>query len=226
MKKFFSKNHRVMLFIFSIGTLAYAALLVLYSLFKGFTIGQFFPILASFVIAVIGFLAIMMVPLFIFIKKEQIAKIIYLVLAGYYILSQLQARMLAGSNFIEEADKNLISYSIISFIIGFLLLAVIAFVVLSFAIKKKEQLLSHFILITGVLIIVLAMVSGVNLIISQNENYATTADILETAANSFVLPSVLLLGYIYFFYGKKEDEPELPKVEEEQQKEGDPSAEE
>ena len=197
----------------AIGAFLYALLFAIVAIGRGTTSGGFMPVFAGIIIMIVGSALIAGVGLFTLLKKQAVAKLLYTVLVCYWILATAQNLLWMGGNAVEEMPGELVVGSIFAFISGLILLSVIALLVLSVLLKKKQMVLFAIFGILG--FVTFMLVSGIILLVAYGKYHGSWAEGLSIAADYFVAPIVISIGALYF-YG---DFVELPEKVKESPKE-------
>ena len=204
----------------AIGAFLYALLFAIVAIGRGTTSGGFMPVFAGIIIMFVGSALIAGVGLFILLKKQAVAKLLYTVLVCYWILSTTQNLLWMGGNVIEDMPGELITGSIFAFISAIMLLCVIVFLVLSVLLKKKQFVSFAVFGILG--FITFMLISGIILLVAYSKNHNSWAECLSVAADYFLAPIVISLGALYFygdFVELLEKAKETPKEETEKNEE-------
>jgi len=162
--------------------------------------GDFFSVMAGLIITTVGIIALAVTPVFLILKKDNIAKIAFTILGGYWVISTLLSEISSGYNFDVNNPGIFNAASIFSFILGIVLLAIVVLIVLSIALKKD---IFKVIAMFGVLsFIFLALVAGILWICcyASNPDFYVWTDYVGIIGNYFVLPTVVTFGVLYFYY--------------------------
>lgn len=206
--------------IYMVGATIYALLFAVIAIGNGATGGQFMPVFAGLIIMAAGIIAIGSVPLLMLLKKEDAAKIIFVVLAGYWLVSQAQARIGMAGGIVDGVDGTAVTGYVFGFISGIMLLIIGILVIVYTIFSKKRGLMgvAFWIMLSFVLV---AMITGIIILIAQAKAKANWAAIMDTVAEGFIVPTVVVFGYIYFFAnpneikGEDKEENKDDSVEEE-----------
>ena len=143
------------------------------------------------------------VPVFLLLKKDNIAKIVFTVLAGYWLISTILSSIGAGDNFEPNGDALFNTASIFTFILGLSLLAAVVLFILSIVLKKSLLRLIAFIVVLAV--VLLAELCGI-FWLAMYGKYAAEYDyvvpfqqVVDIIGDYFILPPLVCIGAIEFY---------------------------
>ena len=207
MNKFLNALGKPAKWILLIGSALYALLFAIMTFAQ--IDGNFFSVMASLIIGVVGFAVLAAVPLFILLKKENISKIVFSILAGYWLISSFLGEVGAGYN-IDNGNPGIFNAAcVFSFIFGLTLLAVAALLVLSFVLKKD---LFRLIALGALAIaIFMALVAGIlwlsyfGYVKAEYDMNTSWVRVLSTICDYFFLPLIVSMGYLYFYGAPQQD---------------------
>ena len=167
--------------------------------------GSFMPVLVSLILLFVGVALLLITPILVLVKKDQVAKIVFLLLLGYWFLTKIEGLYTLSvvfTGFVEDAGA--VTQGILSFLTASLLLSVLVIVALEFALKKP--ILRLIALIVFVVFIFFSCLTGlfafINAIRWQSEWKAYVSPFMEYT----LLPLVVCFGYLYFSGAPKADE--------------------
>lgn len=194
---FLKKPARLILII---GSFLYLLLFVLINTEFGDT---FFSVFGGITILITGVVALAVTPVFLLLKKDNIAKIVFTFLAGYWLISTILSSIGAGNNFEPDGDALFNTASIFTFILGLTLLAAVVLFILSVILKNNVLRLIAFIVVLAV--IAVALLSGI-FWLAMYGKYAAEYDynvpfqqVVNIIANYFILPPLVCIGAIEFY---------------------------
>ena len=188
-----------------IGSFVYALLFAVVSFANAG--GGFFPTITAIIIATTGSIALIVVPIFLLLKKENVSKIAFTILAGYWIISSLLSNISNGY-YIDTADNTVeglfVTASVFSFIFGIVLLAAIILFVLSIALKKDILKVISFFICLGV--VLFAMLVGIfwfiyygNVQAEYGANFVRWDNYFDIVMRYYIAPILVLEGAVYFY---------------------------
>ena len=195
MEKFFQALSKPAKWIFIVGGFFYAAW------FATITIvgigNNFLQVIAALIILSIGVFLLVAAPILSLLGKVEPAKMVFLFLLGYWVLSTIQ-NWLVGAAGLAATDNGLaVTSGIFMFIAGLGVVAILILVILELMLKKPALRLISLIVFVG--IIVVGFIAALLLFIL----YAQGDAVWPTGLNNFVqfaiLPIVICFGYLYFF---------------------------
>lgn len=196
MEKFFNILLKPAKWILIIGSLVYA---VWFAIETASSInGTFMGVVSNLLILIVGSALLFSVPLLILFKKEDMAKIAFFILAGYWLISTTLSMFGYAQTYTELNDGLAITGGIFAFIAALCLVGVLALIVLEFVIKKPALRLFTFFVMIGV--IVFTLLTGILLFALYASNgsplgWSFTADLL---VKNLLVPTVVCFGCLYF----------------------------
>lgn len=196
MEKFFNVLLKPAKWILIIGSLVYA---VWFAVETASSInGTFMGVVSNLLILIVGSALLFSVPLLILFKKEDMAKIAFFILAGYWLISTTLSMFGYAQTYTELNDGLAVTGGIFAFIAALCLVGVLALIVLEFVIKKPALRLFTFFVMIGV--IVFTLLTGILLFALYASNgsplgWSFTADLL---VKNLLVPTVVCFGCLYF----------------------------
>ncbi len=200
MEKIFSALAKPAKLIFIIGGFVYA---LWFAIQTGLSInGSFTNVLANIVILFVGTGLLIIPPLFLLLKKEELAKIIFVLLLGYWVLSAPTEFFFLAETFEEAQEFYPVFVAIVLLIVGLGIVTILVFVVLQllFGLKVLRPITNLIALIVvgacilaAILFIILAAIRGADW--SFYVRYALM--------DMMVLPVTVGAGCLYFFNAQK-----------------------
>ena len=198
MDKFFKKLVGPAKWILIIGGFVFAAL---WSLSNVSFNGDFLPVLSSSIIALVGLFVLCVVPFMLIVKKDEIAKMVFLVLVGYWLISGILANFGHAGFASEGSPWYAVVYGVLGFIYGSLMLAILVFIVLSLITKKPlfRQLVGLGLLAliaTGILVYIFGVITAAKADWGWDVHLYLIADYI-------VSPILVLCGSLVFLFKSK-----------------------
>lgn len=196
MEKFFNVLLKPAKWILIIGSLVYA---VWFAVETASSInGTFMGVVSNLLILIVGSALLFSVPLLILFKKEDMAKIAFFILAGYWLISTTLSMFGYAQTYTELNDGLAVTGGVFAFIAALCLVGVLALIVLEFVIKKPALRLFTFFVMIGV--IVFTLLTGILLFALYASNgsplgWSFTADLL---VKNLLVPTVVCFGCLYF----------------------------
>lgn len=218
MKKIFDVLLRPSRMILLVASIAYAAIYAVITL--GNFGGGFLPVLARTIIFVLTLAALVSIPVLLLIKKEEAAKLVLVLLSGYWLISSTQNYLSYANWAGENAQALEVVIGIFGFLAGLALAGVVVLLVLKFILKKEVFKLSAVLTFAAAyLFIVVLFVLLLIYYIKLNTEYKQPIyDWTNFASLSLMLiaPISVLFGYLYFFGAPQyEFQKKAPKEEKE-----------
>ena len=179
-----------------IGSLVYATWFAVET--AGSINGSFMSVATHLIVLVVGSAMLFSVPLLVLFKKVDLAKIAFLILAGYWLISTTRSMFgYAEAYTIEGAPGVAIAGGIFAFLTGLCLVGVLVLIVLEFALKNSFFRLLAFFSMFGV--ILFGLVAGILLFVVYVDvgyyHWTTTASFL---VEYLLVPAVVCFGCLYF----------------------------
>lgn len=198
MKEKLTKMRGVFRLVYIIGAFLFAGLFALAAIGRGAAAGQFMPVLGGIIIMSVGALAVASVPILMLLNKEDIAKIIFSVLAGYWVISTGRGYIEYCQMAVEGATGLQVTVGIFGFLTGLTMLAMVAFLVLYLALGKKEIYLRiGFFLLLGT--VVMAFITGILYLVLLGQVKADWSNFVAGINDSFIAPILVATGFVYFY---------------------------
>lgn len=178
--------------------------------------GEFFPVFIGIIVLVATLAATAAVPVLLVMKKEEAAKIVFSILAGYWLISKTRGELATSSWVVDGLPLLYVAAAVFSVFFGLCLLAVIVLAILQYVLKKEFRPIIMCVLAGALLMAFVALILW--LVVYGKQDAAWTVFIDEFNAH-LVIPVTLIGGILYFFIDeapieKKEAKKEEPKVEE------------
>lgn len=199
MEKFFNLLSKPAKWIFIIGGLFYATWFIV---MRATAIdGTFVSVINGIVVLSIGAILIAGAPILVICRKDEAAKMVFLFLLGYWVLTSAQTFLSYAETFTDSRDGLAITAGIFAFIAGLGLAAIIVLIALEFIFKLKSLRFVAFLVMLGVIVcgfiaaLLIAIYAG-----TKNVFWPTGAELL---IEWMILPAVVTFGYIYFFGAPK-----------------------
>lgn len=180
--------------IFVIGGFFYAAWFAIVTA-TGFG-NSFISVIASLIIMTIGTALLVAAPLLVLLKKDNAAKMVFLFLLGYWVLTTIQNWLGTSAGLVESNDGLAIVAGIFSFVAGLGIVAVLVLTVLEIILKKPALRFVSFLVFLGV--IVVSFFAGLFLVILSGTNNAFWPNGVQFLIQFMILPIIICFGYIYF----------------------------
>ena len=200
MEKFLNALSKPAKWIFVIGGFFYATWFAIMTA-TGFGNG-FVSVIASLIIMTIGTALLVAAPLLVLLKKDNAAKMVFLFLLGYWVLSTIQSWLGTARGLVEFDNGLAAAAGIFSLIAGLGIVAILVLTILEFILKKPALRFVSFLVFLGV--VATAFIAGLLLVI-----YSGTANVLWPNGINFlvefmILPIIICFGYLYFMGSPKE----------------------
>lgn len=154
-------------------------------------------VITSLIIMTVGTALLVATPLLILLKKESAAKILFVFLLGYWLLSTIQAWFMYADALVNSNDALSIVSGIFSFILGLGTVTILVLTVLEFILKKPAFRFISFIIFLA--IVGLAFITSIFLIINTIRLDAFWPNGVDFFVQYMILPAVLCFGYLFFF---------------------------
>lgn len=224
MKKIFDALLKPSRMILIIASFAYAGLYSIVA-FGGIG-GGFLPVMAQLIITVLTLCAIVAAPILLLIKKEEAAKLVFILVAGYFLLNRTQG-WLGYAQWAGENSEGLpIPIGIFGFLAGLALAGVLVLLILHFILKKEVLKLSAVFAYVGAYFFFFVMsVLLFAYYCKLNADYGGNAVGWTSFVDIFadlIAPVAVLFGYLYFLgapnyeFAKKAPKEKKPEPVEEQ----------
>ena len=195
MNKFFEVLAKPAKWVLIIGGFIYA---LWYAISRGASMdGSFMSVLVNLILLIVGTALLVAVPILVLLKKDDMAKIVFLILVGYWLLTSIQSYYAAAEGFCDAQDDAVaIIAGIFFFLAASCLLAVLVFIVLEFALKKPAMRFFAFIVLLA--LIVLAFLAGLFYFIEAVRFEWGWRQYIDPWIEYMLLPIVVCFGYLFF----------------------------
>ena len=197
MNNFFKALSKPAKWILVIGSLVYATWFAVQT--AGSIQGTFMSVASNLIILVVGSALLFSVPILILVKKVDMAKIAFLILAGYWLISTTRSMFNYAETYcVEGAPGAAIAGGIFAFLTGLCLVGVIALIVLELVAKKPGLRLFAFFAFFGV--ILFALLTGILLFASLVEasDYIGWARVANLLVEYLLVPTIVCFGVLFF----------------------------
>ena len=188
-----SKLQTPLKFILLIGSLVYFTLILICS-FGGMG-DNFFSVVANTIISVLTLGALASIPLFLLLKKERIARIIFTLLSGYWLISRSRDLLSMAFNFDAKGDGLFNTISIFGFFYGLALASCFVLIILGYILKKDVFKTIVWFILAGA--IVFAYVLGILMLIMYSNFDAGWTTYVNLIALYFIHPILIPVGCLY-----------------------------
>ena len=202
MGKFFNTLLKPAKWILIIGSLVYATWFVVQT--AGSITGTFMGVVCNLIILIVGAALLFSVPILVLFKKNDMAKIAFFILAGYWIISTTRSMFGYAINYcIEGAPGAAIAGGVFAFITGLCLVGVLALIIVEFVAKKPALRLFAFFAFFGV--ILFALLTGILLFagLVEASEYLGWARVANLLVEYLLVPTTVCFGVLYFFGAPK-----------------------
>ena len=195
MNKFFDALTKPAKWILIIGGFIYATW---YAVSRGANMnGNFMTVIVNLILLFVGTALLVAVPILVLLKKNEMAKMVFLILVGYWLLSGIQGYYGEAVEFCERTDDAVaIIGGILFFIAASCLLAVLVLIVLEFALKKP--LMRFFAFIMLIVLICFAFLAGLFFFIEAVRFDWGWWACIYPWIEFMLLPIVVCFGYLFF----------------------------
>lgn len=166
--------------------------------------GNFMNVIVHLILLFVGTALLVAVPILVLLKKDEMAKIVFLILVGYWLLSSIVGEYRLASALCDLTDDaGAITEGIFMFIAGSCLLAVLVFIVLEFALKKP--MMRFFAFLVFIIVIFFSFLAGLFAFINAIRWNAAWQSVINPWIEYMLLPIVVCFGYLYFSGAPKKD---------------------
>ena len=195
MEKFFNTLSKPAKWVLIIGGFIYA---LWYAICRGASMdGNFMSVLVNIILLFVGTALLVAVPILVLLKKNEMAKTVFLILVGYWLLSSIQSYYGWAEAFCDNTDDAVaIIGGIFFFIAASCLLAVLVLIVLEFALKKPK--LRFFAFLVILVLIGFAFLAGLFYFIEAIRYQWGWLRITDPWMEFVLLPIVVCFGYLFF----------------------------
>lgn len=195
MDKFFEVLTKPAKWVLIIGGFIYA---VWYAIGRGASMdGEFMSVLVNLILLIVGTALLVTVPILVLLNKNDMAKIVFLILVGYWLLSSIQSHYAQAEMFCSNTEDGVaITGGVFFFLAASSLLAVLVFIVLEFALKKPAMRFFAFIVMLAV--IGLSFLAGLFYFIEAVRYEWGWYSSINPWIEYMLLPIVVCFGYLFF----------------------------
>lgn len=172
--------------------------------------GDFFPVFIGIIVLVAKLAATAAVPTLLILKKDEIAKIVFVILSGYWLISSAEGQ-LSYASAVGYGTALYDCAAVFSVLFGLCLLAIIVLIVLGFALKGKDFKVVDLLLLCGA--IVLGLVALILWCVIYGKNQYPWTSFVSSINYFVVIPVTVAGGLLYYFVGINK----VVKVEEQQE---------
>ena len=197
MEKFFNILLKPAKWILVIGSFVYATWFAVQT--AGSISGTFMSVVCNLIILIVGSALLFSVPVLILLKKVDMAKIAFFILAGYWLISTARSMFgYAETYCIEDAPGAAVAGGVFAFITGLCLVGVLALIVLEFVAKKAFFRLFAFFAMFGV--ILFALLTGILLFagLVEYSDYLGWAHVANLLVEYLLVPAIVCFGCLFF----------------------------
>lgn len=232
MKKIFEVLSKPARLILIIAAFAYVGVYSVVA-FGGFG-GGFLPVLANIIIYVLTAGAVVAIPILLLLKKEEAAKLVFLLVGAYWLISESRG-LLSYANLVTENNEGLsVAYGVFGFLAGLALTGVVVLIVLKYILKKEVFKFCAVLTFVGaysfILVFFVLRFAYQCKINYEYRNYDYIIYQWLEFVNLFlylIAPVGVLFGYLYFLgapeYDFPKKAPKAPKEEKEEEPEEAPA---
>ena len=201
MSNFFKTLSKPAKWILVIGSLVYATWFAVQT--AGSIQGTFMSVASHIIILVVGSALLFSVPILVLFKKIDVAKIAFLILAGYWLISTTRSMFGYAEQYCNDYQPAVaVVGGIFAFLTALCLVGVIVLIVLEFAAKKPGLRLFAFFAMFGV--ILFALLTGIMLFIARiDEGYNTWTYTANVFVEYLLVPTIVCFGCLFFLGGPK-----------------------
>jgi len=158
--------------------------------------GGFISVVAELIIMTIGTALLVASPLLVLLKKDNPARLLFLFLLGYWVLSTIQSWFFYAETFVESNNGLGVAAAIFSFIAGLGIVAILVLTVLEFLLKKPVFRFISFLIFLGV--VATGFIAGLLIVVYSGTNNAFWPSGANLLVEYMILPVVICFGYLYF----------------------------
>ena len=160
--------------------------------------GSFMSVSTHIIILLIGTALLLSAPVLVLVGKNEQAKIAFLVLVGYWLISSILSWFATAEISVHEnADALDIVGGIFAFIAGLCLVGILVLIVLEYALKNSGLRTFAFFALLGV--ILFASITGIFYLIEAIKNDYGWYPITNGVVEYIIVPVLVCFGYLYFF---------------------------
>ena len=195
MNKLFNALSKPAKWVLIIGSLFYAVWFAVEQ--AGSIDGTFMSVVTHLIILIVGTALLLATPILLLLKKDAMAKIAFLILAGYWLISTIQELFgYAEAYAVKDFEALGILAGVFAFITGLGLVAVLTLIILEFAMKKPGLRLFTFLVMFGV--IFFSLLTGIFLFafyLKWDQHWTIT---VNHFIKFLLLPALVSFGCLYF----------------------------
>ena len=201
MDKFFKVLIKPAKWILIIGSLVYATWFAVET--AGSIQGTFMSVASHLIILVVGSALLFSVPILVLFKKIDMAKIAFLILAGYWLISTTRSMFGYAETYCTEHQEAVaVVGGVFAFLTALCLVGVLVLIVLEFAAKKPGLRLFAFFAMFGV--ILFALLTGILLFVARvDAGYYTWTYTAGIFVEYLLVPTIVCFGFLYFLGAPK-----------------------
>lgn len=196
MEKFFNQLAKPAKLVYVIGAFLYA---LLFAILTAAGIGgTFMSVTTNLIILIVGTALLVAAPIFILLDKNEPAKVVFLILLGYFVLSNILNYFgLAEARVVKDADGGVIAQGIFDFLLGLALASILVLIALEFMFKKPIFRFVAFFIMLGIILV--ALVTFIIALVNCIRFEAGWTGYLNIIMLYLLPAPVLFFGYLYFF---------------------------
>ena len=199
MEKFFNVLAKPARWILIIGSLVYATW---FAIEVGCGInGKFINVMSNLIILFVGTALLCAVPILVLFKQDDKAKIVFLLLVGYFLIDTTLDAFGGASGLTGSEDGLMIATGVFLFIFALGLVGILVMIALEFALNKSIFRFIAVLILLGV--IAFGFLSALFLMINSGRMDAFWPDGLSYFFKYLCLPVIIFFGYIHFFGAPK-----------------------
>ena len=193
--------------------IAYVTIFLICSL-GGFADTNFLAVLSILTRAALVAIIVGAIPLLLFLKRDNDAKIVFVIAGGYWLLTRISTNLSApqwmGGD-LSQLPGLYVALCIVEFVLGLALTGVLVLLVLNFILKKEVLRLSALFTFAGALVLLLvASILDIAWCAQTDAGWASYFDII----NEIVAAVGVCFGYLHFFGAPAIERKAAPQVEE------------
>ena len=174
--------------------------------------GDFFPVFIGIIVLLATLCATATVPVLLILKKDDIAKIVFVVLAGYWLISSARGQ-LGNVAWVGEGTALTDAAGVFSVLYGLCLLAIIVLIVLHLVLKN--DFLKKVVLCVLAGAIVLGLVAMILWCVIYGKYNSHWTVFIDEICSFVAIPVTVFGGCVYYFIDEaKAAQQPAPQVEE------------
>lgn len=200
MNKLFDVLKKPAKWIFVIGAFAYALWFAIQT--AGQIDGGFMSVMTRLVLLIVGTALLVISPVFVLLNKNEIAKLVFIFLMGFWLLNSIQSWFALSEAYANSGEGLPIVTSIFTFIAGLGLVAILVLTILEFALKKPA--LRNISLIVFLGVIGVSFIAGILNFITAIIYELGWINIVSSLFDFVILPTIICFGYLHFFTSQVE----------------------